>query len=611
MQNKVSKATSVSIAFIMIMVQLFTLCRFNDIKHVISWDGYGNYLYLPAVFIYHDLGLKDTTWQNKLHAEYLTDEPQYQFAPGINGKQVDVCTTGVALAYLPFFVAGHTYAKISSYKADGMSLPYQYAMMIAALFYALSGIFILRSVLLKFFSDKLTSILLLFIFLGTNFFIFSSAFAFGSPHALLLMLNCAILNYTIKWYDKEKIKYAIYIGLLVGLSAIIRPTTIVIALIPLLWGLYSRDSIKKRILFLKKNGKQVACLLGCLISVGLIQVLYWVYTTGALISNNHVEGFEFLRPFLLKVLFRYKKGWLLYTPLMALSMLGFYSLYKKNKPIFTSVLAYFIINSWIVSSWECWWYAASFGQRVMIDSYGILVLPLGYFYSSLLNKKAYRIMLGVGAFLVLLNLFQSYQYLFGIIDNERMTSTYYWSAFMDIKKDTLKNKYLEINHYTTKFSNVTASTYSEKEIYHDDFQNKANLLDGGILVDSIGEQRLLVTEHDEYTINFKKAFNQITDKDHLFIKLSFLLYPLDSTNTHSTIVFTMQNYYGRNYGYIKYELDKSQMHYRKWNRVECTFITPEILHRSDILNLYYWNVQHKNAFLRDIKIMAYEPKLTE
>ncbi len=102
------------------------------------------------------------------------------------------------------------------------------------------------------------------------------------------------------------------------------------------------------------------------------------------------EGFFFSRPALLKGLFSWRKGWLLYTPMMALALTGFVFLKKRIPQAFWPLLIFTFANIWIITSWWSWWYGGSLGMRPMIDSYALLALPLAAFISGLLEKKKKR-----------------------------------------------------------------------------------------------------------------------------------------------------------------------------------------------------------------------------
>jgi hypothetical protein len=73
-----------------------------------------------------------------------------------------------------------------------------------------------------------------------------------------------------------------------------------------------------------------------MILLGSLQLIYWKLTTGRWLYYSYEEGekVRLFAPYLIPVLFSFKKGWLVYTPLMIFSILGLYSLYKKTKEIY-------------------------------------------------------------------------------------------------------------------------------------------------------------------------------------------------------------------------------------------------------------------------------------
>jgi hypothetical protein len=105
--------------------------------------------------------------------------------------------------------------------------------------------------------------------------------------------------------------------------------------------------------------------------------MYWKYITGELFFNSYVgEQFYFNNSHVLKGLFGFRKGWLIYTPIMLFSILGIYFLRNQLKHFFASISITLFIYIFVIFSWWCWWYGGSFGQRAMIDIYPLLAIPL-------------------------------------------------------------------------------------------------------------------------------------------------------------------------------------------------------------------------------------------
>lgn len=166
--------------------------------------------------------------------------------------------------------------------------------------------------------------------------------------------------------------------------------------------------------------------------VGFIQLLYWkVYSGSFLFYTYRDYGFSWMGQHLLNCFFSYKKGWLVYTPVMVFALIGFYFLFKQKRTLFWWSFIFFLINTYIVFSWDIWWYGGSFGQRAMVQSYVILAFPLAAFCESVLKTNWKYAVIPIFLFCGWLNIHQMYQSHApnGGMDPEFMTEAYYWRIF--------------------------------------------------------------------------------------------------------------------------------------------------------------------------------------
>ena len=350
--NKKNNLSKLTVALIAVLFLYFNF-KYSA-NNILSWDIFGYYLYLPLVFIYSDLGLENVSEIYDIIEKYNNTATFYQAVQSPTGNWVMKYSMGLSILYLPFFLIGHVVALISEYPADGFSMPYQFSIFIGSITYTIAGIFFLRILLLKFFNDKITSFILLIIAFGTNYFFHTSMHGQNAmSHNYLFTLYVFILLLTDKWHESHKIKHIVLLGIVCGITILSRPTEIVCLFIPLLWGVTGKNSFfdKLKLLFRYKN--QIALFSLIIIFIGFFQFIYWKIYTGKFLyysyGGNAGEGFEFLHPSILEVLFSFRKGWLLYTPLMFFSILGLIFLYQKNRFIFYSIFLYFIFNFYIVS----------------------------------------------------------------------------------------------------------------------------------------------------------------------------------------------------------------------------------------------------------------------
>ena len=243
--------------------------------------------------------------------------------------------------------------------------------------------FFLRGALLRVFPDHVAALVLLAVTLGTNYYLHVTSGGAGAmSHNFLFTAYAAILYFTLRWHAEQRWLDALGIGLSCGITILARPTEIVCLFIPLLWGVQSLPTLGAKFSLLLSRWPHFLTVGLSIALLGGLQLAYWKYVSGHWIvdsyGGNPGEGLDLDRPHILKVLFSFRKGWLVYTPIMILAVLGLVTLYRKQRGYFWPVTLYFLVNLYIVSCWSTWYYAQSFSQRALIPSYAILALPFGF-----------------------------------------------------------------------------------------------------------------------------------------------------------------------------------------------------------------------------------------
>lgn len=402
-------------------------------EQIISWDAFGYYLYLPFAFIYNDLSFSSFETVNGIVDQYQNTATLYQFVNAGNGNMAIKYPVGVAILESPFFAIGHLLAWLFNYKTDGFSAPYQIMMFVCNTFYVFLGAIYLRKALLKLFTPLISGIVLLIVVVGTNY-LATGTMGMGNSHIPLFALHAIGLYLVIRWHELPTIKLSVLLGALIGLMIITRPTEILFLFIPIFWGVRSISSFfNKYIDLFKKHFVKLALMSIAIIALGFIQLAYWKSVTGEWIFysyDNPGEGFEFFKPYTIEYLFSFRKGWLVYTPIMFFSLLGLFLGFSKKYPFGLGFFLFTALNLWVVSSWSCWWYAGSFGQRSIVQSYPEMAIALGVFITFIQNKKVLKYLFGILASLfVILNLFQTWQMSKRIIHPTRMSQEYYFAIF--------------------------------------------------------------------------------------------------------------------------------------------------------------------------------------
>ncbi|MFZ4399863.1 MAG: hypothetical protein ACOYO1_07505 [Bacteroidales bacterium] len=604
MKNAVLK-TTILLIVVFIIVNNWIFKSYN----ILSWDVFGYYLYLPLKFIYHDLGLQDDTVIHTIIEKYHNTVSFYQANKLPEGNYVMRYSMGLSFFYLPFFFIAHLIAIQFNYAVDGFSLPYQYSVLIGGIIYTIIGIIVLAKVLRYFFTERITAVVLLLIVFSTNYLVQNTMYGQNAmSHNYLFTMYTLILWLTILWHKSFKTKHAVLLAIICGISILSRPSEMVCLLIPLLWGIRDKYTLIEKIKLLKKHNYQVFLFISILLIIGSLQFIYWKIQTGKFIYNsygeNSVEGFEFLHPYIYEVLFSFRKGWLIYTPLMGFSMLGLIVLYKKNPAIFYAIFIFFIINLYIVSSWSCWWYAQSFSQRSLVQIYPIMAILLGYYISWMNEQKIFLKYFGFILLLLclLLNLFQTLQFNAGIINGDRMTRKYYFKVFGKMQKNDQDTTLLLVYRSfdgSEQFSNE--KEYTSKKHFKMDFEN-ADCPDSTYA--HSGKYSFCINSFSIYSPPIEVPYCDLTKKEHAWIRASAYIYPVFESNSLSLVIhFTHNNII---YKYMKLDTEGLNLKINQWNKINFNYLTPEIIQKNDKIRIYFWLRGKNPVYIDDLQVEVFE-----
>ncbi len=398
---------------------------------VIEWDAHSYYAYLPAQLIYDDIRL--------IKSDYRFDEDYFLFWPSTaeNGGRVIKTTMGVAVCYAPFFLLGHLYASLSAYPADGWSPPFKIALLIGALFYLAMGLELTRHLLARCgFRATTTAITLALIGSGTNLFCYASQSA-TSSHVYSFFLVAWSMNLVLSWYERPSFRRAAGLGALLGLVSLVRPTNVLLWCVFALYGIVGYKTFMSRLIFLFRRWAQLLVMAIAAFIVWVPQLMYWKTITGAYFYNSYIgEHFFFTSPHILEGMFGFRKGWLIYTPIMAFALAGLGLLRDRAASLRWGLIVLMVLSIYVTFSWWCWWYGGTFGQRAMIDLYPLLAIPLAAFVDRVLQGRLWvRIVAtGAGSFLVWLNIFQTLQFEEGSLHYDAMTFRCYVKQFGRMEK---------------------------------------------------------------------------------------------------------------------------------------------------------------------------------
>jgi hypothetical protein len=427
------KALSISFSnLVIVTIGIVSIIFFLSFKWVnnqwhynIASDGKGYYVYLPAAFIYHDFSFKFT---EQTEAKNYVGDVQPSVATLANGQKLNKYFVGEALLLLPFFFVACLISYFLGFPIDGYSFVFQASVSVAAVFYAILGLWQLKRLLVYVnVSDSLIGFIILLVFGGSTVLHYTWMEP-SMSHVYSFFALTAFIATAADFIILKKSKYLLLLFLLLGIICLIRPVNVLIVLfLPFLLLLLGRKfswtffSDKKRIL------------IGLIIFIAMICIQFLMYRLQVgrwWVWAYAREGFNFFDAHFFEFLFSFRKGWIIYSPIVLISFLTALFYWRKNSLLMMAFFAPFIVIIYVASSWHDWAYGASFGSRPMTEFISIVIIPMAIALSRINNYKTKALMVFAAWCFLLLNGIQTYQINKHILLWDNMTFETYKASFL-------------------------------------------------------------------------------------------------------------------------------------------------------------------------------------
>lgn len=603
----------ISLAVMLFIALSFSIIRLsNPPLNIISYDYYGSYLYLPALFIYNDIGFKNLEVFDSLNNIYANTPMFYQFSSGSDGNLVIRFFAGMSYMFSPGFFAGHVFALLTDYPADGFSLPYQRALLVNGLIIALLGLFFARKILLRFFDDATTAFSLFFLFVGSNL-IFFYTYGNDAPHLYLFTLYSVFIWLTIRWHDKPGTGKAVLLGLVTGLIIVSRPSEMISLIIPVAWGIYNWKTLRQKVVLLVQNYHHLLIALLIIILTVLPQILYWKVVTGNFFFSPYDDPSSTLKlsdPQFASVLFGFRKGWFIYAPMMIFPVLGLLLMFKKYPGYALPLLIFVVLNTYLIASFTS---LISFGWRAFIQSYAMLILPMGIFINFVITRKnILRTALLLFLFLLtLLHLFKTYQLVIGVIDGSRMTKEYFFATFFKrwASPEDRKLLLVERPHSDTEFLE-NEEDYNYKVLKLIDFETKQIYREPyyDTLIVYKGRYSFRMDNTMPYSEGYATTFAELTNNYYAWIRASAYVFVSEEDPMKDLRLIIQFDNEGKIYKYRSAVLSDERFKAKpgRWNKIQMDYLTPEVVSKNDRLKVYLWYQGIEPVYVDNLKIELFD-----
>ena len=216
------------------------------------------------------------------------------------------------------------------------------------------------------------------------------------------------IYYAKLFFNSFNPKLIIIISIILGIILLIRPINgLIVFLLPFLasdinvlkQGFYKTITQKRQLIF-------GLCIIIIIFS---IQFMYYKLATGNFFVYSYgEERFNFLKPHILEILFSYKKGLFVYTPIFLLSFTGTYYLWKSSKFEFYSLISFLFLIIYVFSSWWMWYYGGSFSSRVFVEYIALFMILLAITFNKIQSINFRKCFIFSIVFFVILCQVQTY-----------------------------------------------------------------------------------------------------------------------------------------------------------------------------------------------------------
>ncbi len=540
----------------------------DEWKSIIDGDGKGYYSYYEQIFFSKNFG----------HAI-----PDYDHIIKIDDRSLIKYHCGTALVMAPFVLTAYL---LDGLDGDPFGEIYQKSVSVAAVFYLLLG-FVFLFMILKHLKIKPLNILisLALTLFATNLLVYVVAQP-DMSHVYSFAMIPGFLWASQAYIQNPCRRYTFFSALCLGIIYLIRPVNIII-IVFVLFFFNDVNSIK---LFIKQHTKSLILFAVLTIGVMSIQNVLWYVQCGHFFVWPYLnEGFYWTQPEIFNVLFGFRKGLFVYTPLLLLIFPSIVVLFFKNRYRFFITLIFLCLVTYIIAAWWCWTYFDSYGMRPFIDFYGIFVL----LFALLLNylRKSWRLVILLSCLpLLALNLLQSYQYHRKILSAEYMNFASYKYIFLKTSPayiDCIGGSYDLIPYNKNAkqlLFNSAAGHQPAEQVFGPgkEFSNAVRI------------------DNNDELFRAQKMFAEIT-----FKKWDYKL-----AGSPNVLFVTAVSYPGRTNAFYKvFRLDYlPRPSPSQWNEYSYTLILPKIEENVFDMSMYIWNNASESFKLKDLIIKIYKTR---
>lgn len=432
----------------LIFAVLFLLTLPLVTPRVAASDEIEYFSYLPSLLLDHDLQFRNQYeyFCNLDVEDCIRSRFQETFLnlKTPTGLQINFAPMGTAVLWLPFYLVAHLMALLlqnvnPAFAANGVSLPYIYAVCLGSVFYGWAGIYLAYRIARAYVDDFLALAAALVILFATN----AVYYVYVAPafsHAASLFAS-ALFVY-VWWRTRNPRaqgdwKSWLALGASGGLMTMVREQEAVLFVIPLveaaiqLWRTLTiqlnwtaEQSIERN---KARNIKRVRPFLfgliimatSALVAFSPQFVVYRVLNGNLLPAHNVTDKFTWDGAHIGDILFSNFHGLFSWTPIVLFAVVGLVLLWRKDKVLAAVFLIAFAAETFLLGSFSTWFGGAAFGMRRFINCTVLFVVGLALLADWLQTRIPRPVLATIGGLFVVWNLFFIIQFVTEMVPRQQ------------------------------------------------------------------------------------------------------------------------------------------------------------------------------------------------
>ena len=398
---------------------LIFLCSLPLINPIVHGDGVGYYAYARAPLIQHSLRFEqDWLRANPLFSQART-LPNGQLSAAEyteTGYISNLFSIGPSLLWAPFLLAAHGIVLLSNaygahLPADGFSLPYLLAMALGTAVYGFLGLLLSYSLARKYVEERWAFLATLGIWGASSL----PVYMYFNPswsHAHSVFAVALFLWYWERTRGARTFRQWILLGLISGLMLDVYFANGVFLVLPLIeslghyWDTLKTEEFREAASLFAANFCYLLTVILCFIPTLITR--YIIFGGFFRFSSYQHAAWDWTAPHWYSILFSSEHGILIWTPILALAIIGLVFVPRRAKVLTSYLSAGAAAFFYLISCYPDWAGIAAFGNRFFISVTPIFIFGLalllqrfgGFFRSS---TRAFSLAASVLALFIIWN----------------------------------------------------------------------------------------------------------------------------------------------------------------------------------------------------------------